>query len=347
MRYFSCLMMVGLLPAWAPIGLARAQEAEAEKVMRIVLDNQPDLQTRLFSLHQVDIEDFVNTVRVVYNVRNVSAVERTNSVVVRSTAATLDEIAALLEQMKQQKPEEGVRQLIQVVPLIHRDAGEIAALLEELFGDTQFMSGHESTRIMPDHGSGQMVVKSHNAAEIAEILRTIKALDVSSTGPQQQQVKTLAVTVDFIRGTFGETGEGDLPESLQGVGAVLRKSGLGDLSVYGHLMVRTQEGEQFQSKGVVRSGAGTDAAAFINISGQAEVVADRAQLYIQSHLSIPITVQRGRDNTGEARAVLNYEDLDLNTTTTVPLGDYFVLGAMPTSTGYSDTILMVIRITAE
>lgn len=338
MRYFSCLVMVGLLPVWAPISLARAQDAEAEKVMKIILENQTNFQTRLFSLNHVDIGDFVNTVHVVYNVRNVSSVERTNSVVVRSTPATLDEIAVLLDQMEEQQGEGPAMALIQVVQLTQRDPGLIASLLDELFHDTH---------IMPDHDSGQIVLKSDNAAEIAEILRMIKALDISATGLPQRQVKTLAVTIDFIRGTFGGTSAGDLPESLKGVGTALRKSGLGDLSVYGHLMVRTQEGEQFQSTGVVRSGAGTDAAAFIKISGRVEVIDDRAQLYIQSHLSIPITVQRGRDNAGQPLLTSTYEDLDLGTTTTVPLGDYFVLGAMPASTGDSDTILMVIHITAE
>lgn len=337
MRYFSCLMMVGLLPAWAPIGLAPAQETEAEKVMKIILENQTNLQTRLFSLNQVDMRDFVNTVRAVYNVPNVSSVERTNSVVVRSTSATLDEIAGLLEQMKQQKPKDAARELIQVVPLTHRDPGMITELLDQLFHDTH---------IMPDHDSGQIILKSDNAAEIAEILRMIKALDASATGPPQGQVRTLAVTIDFIQASVGTEGEGSLPDNLQEVGAALRKSGLGKLSLYGHLMVRTQEGQEFKSNGVVRSGQEGTPVSLVSARGTAKLVNGRAELQIRSILRVPIAQTRA-DKTGKPYTTYTYEEFGLTTTTTVPLGDYLVLGAMPTATGDANTILMVIHITAE
>lgn len=338
MRHFSCLMIVGLLPVWAPIGLARAQEAVAEKVMKIIREHSPKLQTRLFGLNHVDLGDFVNTVKVVYNVRNVSAVERTNSVVVRSTPATLDEIAVLLDQMEQQADAGGGGGLAQVYRLKERDPDRIADLLSDMF---------VHTRIMPDYDSRQIVLKGDDAAEIEEILRMLKALDVQANyRSKRESTKTLSVTVDFIRASVGAKGEGSLPENLQGVGAALRKSGLGDLQIYGHFMVRTQEGQEFESNGVVRSGESDSPPSFLRVQGTAELVDGRAQLQIKSVLDVPIARAK-TDNAGNSITQIRYEDIGLATTTTVPLGDYLVLGAIPARTGESDSILMVINITTD
>ena len=152
--------------------------------------------------------------------------------------------------------------------------------------------------------------------------------------------------MDFIQATVGAKGKGNLPEDLQGVGAALHKSGLGDLQIYGHLMVRTQEDQEFESNGVVRSGESDSPPSFLRVQGTAELVDGRAQLQIKSILDVPIARTK-TDNAGKTHAQYTYQDFGLATTTTVPLGDYLVLGAIPASTGKSDTILMVIQITAE
>ena len=110
-------------------------------------------------------------------------------------------------------------------------------------------------------------------------------------------------------------------------------------------MVRTQEDEEFETNGVVRSGQDDSAVSFLRIRGNAEVIDGRAQLQITSILNVPITQTHQRE--GKTHTTTSYEEFGLTTTTTVPLGDYLVLGAMPASTEDSDTILMVIHITAD
>lgn len=333
MKFMRSSFAAGLMLAWLVAGPIYAQQNQDPGRHA---PQQENLETRVFQVKNMDLYEAYHAVEQLFSSRNTALLEQASSIVVRDTPEVLDKIAELLEQMQQLKPEQPATDLIQVVPLTHRDPDMVTVLLGELF---------HNAHIIPDLDSGQILLKSDDATEISEILRIIKSLDVSDR--QEQQVKTLAITIDFIRAKIGAQDGGSLPPNLQKVGTALRESGLGGLSVYGHLMVRTQEGEGFQGKGVVRSGAGTDAAAFIKISGQAELVGDRVQLQVRSNLSIPITFQRGRDNAGEPLLISNYEDLDLSTTTTVPLGDYLVLGAMPASTGDSDTILMVIHITAE
>ena len=71
-----------------------------------------------------------------------------------------------------------------------------------------------------------------------------------------------------------------------------------------------------------------------------------AQIRIESQLNLPIP-QTEVDLSGTTHTNYSLEDFGLSTTTTVRLGDFLVLGAMPASTEDSDTILMVIHITAD
>ena len=265
--------------------------------------------------------------------------EESNSLVVRETAAVLDQIAELFKEMEQQEPPKTARrETAQVIRLMNRDPDDIAGMLNEMF---------HQTSIRADFDSRQIVLKGDNAGEIEEIMRMIKALDVQADYRQQRaRGKTFSITVDFISATVGAKVDGDLPENLQGVAAALRKKGLGNLSVFGHLMVRSQEGEEFETKGVVRSGQTSVPASYVGLQGTAVLAGDSAQIRIESQLNMPIPRKEIAD-AGQTRTTYRLEDFGLNTTTTVRLGDYLVLGAMPASTEDSDTILMVIQVTAD
>jgi len=277
-------------------------------------------------------------VRTVYNLSHIAAVEGNNTLAIRDTPQRLEQIADLIAQMENyERVSEKYAAEAVVIVLDNREAVDIADLLNPIFS---------GARIVADYGSQQLLVTA-NAAQIAEITRMVQSLDRPERAePRGLPAKTLSVTVDFIQATVGAQGTGDLPENLQGVNAALRENGLGDAKIYGHLMVRTQEGERFESNGVVRSGKGDSAMSFLRIRGEAEVIDGRAQLQITSLLNVPITQMR-RDREGKTRTTISYEEFGLTTTTTVPLGDYLVLGAMPASTEGSDTILMVIHITTD
>ena len=297
-----------------------------------------NLVTQVFQIKIIDLEEAYEAARKVYNLSHIAAVEGNNTLVIRDTPERLEQIADLFAQMENFEPVSAKYAAEAVVIVLdHREAVDIADLLNPIFS---------GARIVADYGSQQLIVTA-NAAQIDEITRMVQSLDRPERAePRGLPAKTFSVTVDFIQATVGAQGTGDLPENLQGVNAALRENGLGDAKIYGHLMVRTQEGERFESNGVVRSGKGDSAMSFLRIRGEAEVIDGRAQLQITSLLNVPITQMR-RDREGKTRTTISYEEFGLTTTTTVPLGDYLVLGAMPASTEDSDTILMVIHITAD
>ncbi len=319
--------------------LATAQEQpERQAAREAALKRDENLVTQVFQIKNIDLEDAYEAVRRVYNLSHIAAVGGNNTLAIRDTLQRLEQIADLIAQMENyERVSEKYAAEASVIALEYREAMEIADLLNPIFS---------GARIVADYGSQQLLVTA-NAAQIAEITRMVQSLDRPERAePRGLPAKTLSVTVDFIQATVGAKGTGDLPENLQGVGAALRKKGLGNLSVYGHLMVRTQENEEFETKGVVRSGQPSVPASYLGLRGTAELVGESARIRIESRLNLPIP-QTEIDLSGMTRTNYSLEDFGLHTTTTVRLGDYLVLGAMPASTEDSDTILMVIHVTTD
>ncbi len=335
MKPLTSLLIVSFVAVWAPIGPTEAQDEPASRSRF----RDADLETRIYQLRNIDLFEANEALEQIYNARHIAMLEQSNVLVVRDTPAILDQIARLFDQMElQEKTETARRETAQVIGLHNRDPVHIANMLNGMFHDT---------RIRADFDSRQIVLKGDNAGEIEEITRMIVQLDVQADyGQERTRGKTFSITVDFISATIGATVGGDLPENLQGVAAALRKQGLGNLSVYGHLMVRSQEGEEFETKGVVRSGRPSVPASYVGLQGTAELSGDSAQIHIESQLNLPIP-QVEIDQSGTTHTSYHLEDFGLSTTTTVRLGDFLVLGAMPASTEDSDTILMVIQVTTD
>ncbi len=318
--------------------LATAQEPpELQAAREAARKRDENSVTRVFQINNMDLGDAFVAAQKIYNLPNIAMVEGNSTLVIRDTPERLEQIAELFAQMEAYEPVSRKYDAeAAVIALSHRDATDIAELLNPIFA---------AARIVADYGSQQLLVTA-SAAQIAEITRMVQSLDRPERDePRGLPAKALSVTVDFIQATVGGD-TGYLPENLQMVGEALLKNGLGDAEIYGHLMVRTQENEEFESNGVVRSDEDDSAVSFLRIRGNAEVIDGQVQLHIESNLQVPITQTR-QDNAGKTRTTISYEDFGLNTTTTVPLGDYLVLGAMPASIEDSDTILMVIHITAD
>lgn len=339
MKHLKYLLIVGLVPMLAsPSSAPAAQEQADQRDSNSTRRRKINLETRVFQVQKLSIDEAHDAVAQLFGSHNVAALEQANSLVVRDTTATLDQIGKLLSMMEEQAGSSEERVTSDVVPLTNREPADIVYLLNELF---------HRTNIMPDDYSKQIILKGNDPAEIEEILRMIKALDVEEDHYAQRELtKTLSVTIDFVRAKIGAQGSGNLPPNLQGVGAALLENGLGDASVFGHLMVRSQEEQEFESNGVVRSDDAVRPPSFLRAQGAAELVDGHAQLRIKASVNMPIA-QSKTDNAGQAKVRYSYEDFGLSTTTTVPLGDYLVLGAMPASMEESDTILMVIRVTTD
>ena len=320
------------------IGIGDVATAQEQPERQAARKRDENLVTQVFQIKNIDLGDAYEAARKVYNLSHIAAVEGNRTLVIRDTLERLEQIADLFAQMENFEPVSAKYAAeATVIALDYREAMEIAELLNPIFS---------AARIVADYGSQQLLVTA-NAAQIAEIARMVQSLDRPERAePRGLPAKTLSVTVDFIQATVGAKGTGDLPENLQGVGAALRKNGLGDAKIYGHLMVRTQEDQEFESNGVVRSSREGVPVSFVRARGTAKLVDGRAELQITSILGVPFPQTRA-DKAGKPYTKYAYEEFGLTTTTTVPLGDYLVLGAMPASTGESDTILMVIQITAE
>jgi hypothetical protein len=327
------LLIAVLVTAWVPISVATAQDDGASR------NREFELQTRIYELKNIELYGAFDALQSIYKTRHIAMLEEKKALVVRDTPAVLDQIAQLFEEMERLPPDVAPgRETAQVVRLQNRDPDQIAIMLSEMF---------HNTRIRSDFDSRQLVLKGNNAAEIKEIVSMIASLDVQADYARKgARGKTFSITVDLIAATVGAKAGGELPENLHGVAAALRKQGLGNMSVYGHMMVRTQEGEEFDTKGVVRSGQPSVPASYVGLQGTAELAGDSAEIRVESHLNLPIP-QKQVDLSGETQTSYRLEDFGLSTTTTVRLGDYLVLGAMPASTEDSDTILMVIRVTTD
>ncbi|MCH8853088.1 MAG: hypothetical protein IID41_10610 [Planctomycetes bacterium] len=339
MNMTKYVLVFGALLSLGIADLATAQdEPQKEAARNASRKRDENLVTHVFQIKNLNLHDAYEAARTIYGLAHIAAVEGNNTLIIRDTPERLEQLADLFAQMAEYEPVSAKYAAEAVVlSLDHRKAMDIARLLNPIFS---------GARIVADDGSQQLLVTA-NAAQIAEIIRMVQSLDRPERAePRGLSVKTLSVTVDFIRATVGAKGAGELPENLQGVNAALRKNGLGDAKVYGHLMVRTQEDEEFESNGVVRFGEDDSALSVLRIQGNAEMIDGQVQLRIESSLRVPFTRTR-QDREGKTRTTTSYEEFSVTTTTTVPLGDYLVLGAMPASTEDSDTILMVIHITAD
>lgn len=338
MNMAKYLLVFGTLLSLGIADLATAQEEPQKAAARNTSRRRDeDLVTRVFQVKNIDLGDAFEVTKRVYGIVYISAVESNNTLIIRNTPETLDEIAQMLDQMSEIAPQVSAYARAQVYTVQHRNVDHIADMLSEVF---------RHCKIIPDSDSGKLLV-SGSAAEVERIYMLMMELDEPGPRTRHRTIpRTLSITVDFIQATVGGYDRGTLPENLQEVDEALLKNGLGNAKVYGHLMVRTQEKEEFESNGVVRSGKDDSALSFLRIRGNAEVIDGRVQLQITSLLNVPITQTR-QDRDGKTRTTTSYEDFGLSTTTTVPLGDYLVLGAMPASIKDSDTILMVIHITAD
>lgn len=337
MNMAKYLLVFGTLLSLGIADLATAQEEPQKAAARNTSRRRDeDLVTRVFQVKNIDLGDAFEVTKRVYGIVYISAVESNNTLIIRNTPETLDEIAQMLDQMSEIAPQVSAYARAQVYTVQHHNVDQIADMLSEVF---------RHCKIIPDSDSGKLLV-SGSAAEVERIYMLMMELDEPGPRTRHRTIpRTLSITVDFIQATVGGD-SGYLPENLQMVGEALLKNGLGDAEIYGHLMVRTQENEEFESNGVVRSDEDDSAVSFLRIRGNAEVIDGQVQLHIESNLQVPITQTR-RDREGNAHTTTSYEDFGLSTTTTVPLGDYLVLGAMPASIEDSDTILMVIHITAD
>ena len=145
MKPLTSLLIVSFVAAWAPIGASEAQQEPASRSRF----RDADLETRIYQLKNIDLYEAHEAVSELYNTRHIAASQRSNVLVVRDTAAVLDQIAELFEQMEhQEKIEPSRRETARVIGLNNRDPDEIAELLNDMY---------HRTRIRADSNRGSSI----------------------------------------------------------------------------------------------------------------------------------------------------------------------------------------------
>ena len=326
-RSWTLFVVLCALPGMA---VAQQQEQQSET------QNQPSRrgprepqETRVFVLRNLHVHEMSRMISQTYGVR-VASVERSNSIVVRASNTELEEIAVLVEQMEKQQQGKPAGAGPQIVEIRHRAPEDIASVLSDM---------NLEVYVVADPESGKLVL---SGPEVSSALKVVAELD-TVRDEHRTLSPSLSVTIDIIRGTAGSKDKGNLPEHLKAVERALVSQGIGGLELFGHLMARSLENAHFEGNGVVRP-MGSQETSYIRARGQASVYEGRAELDIQTTVQVPRPAQPGGEDVTRR---ISYEDLSLETTTVVPLGDYLVLGAMPSRIEESDTILIVIRVTMD
>jgi Bacterial type II/III secretion system short domain len=195
----------------------------------------------------------------------------------------------------------------------------------------------QRARIAVDDRTRTLVVRAR-----PEEIETIKAVFAHLAKP------TRAVLIEcfFIRGKLsaGQDDNSPLPAHLSSVGQALGENGLTNLELLAPMMISAQEGMQFESEAVFgetfpdTTGIGGEMG--ISVEGTVQVGSDGqvAELTIQS---------RVRGDYRNHATVDGKTEFILETSVAVPIGDYAILAAAPSSTASGDVIALAVRVTTK
>lgn len=326
----SCTHVVlAVLGLWALAGPQAAPGQTAE--------TPAPLEVRVYTLKYLQASDARAQVEQIFsklggfNSVTLATDERTNSLICRAPLACHAEIAGLLQRVDVESAAIGAENQL-TYPLKYREASRVAAVLEEV----------RSPRLQVAFDSeANMIILRGPQADLVAAQRLLQEMDTGGGKPSEEHHAALLVSVYFLRARFGAAGSCQLSGGLEGVAEALAGHGVGECRLLGHVMARVREGEDFNTQGVVGTDAVGAGPAQIEVGGVAEAVSDGiADLTIEGRLKVPVEVR----SDGDSKPQYQTHDFGINTTTRVPLGDYLVLGAIPTKIEDSDTVILVIRI---
>ncbi len=214
------------------------------------------------------------------------------------------------------------------IPLGSHDARGLTKLLEAV--------ATESTTRFAIDPANRMLIARANEPELRFIRELMEVVE--------QPTQALTLQFFFIRGKIGsdqESNQPPLPKMLRPVTNTLRANGLGSLSLLAPIIVAADANEWFDTRATHRpkqeSGEGQDDLTF-DVRGQAR---------IQSGDVVQMTVEAGMKGTYEPTSDAGEKQagFSLETTLTVKLGSYIILGASPGSTAEGDAIALAVRVT--
>jgi|GEM_PF-2538253 len=190
-----------------------------------------------------------------------------------------------------------------------------------------------STRIAFDQGN-RLVVVGGSPDDIAAIKQVI----ASSNEPRA----SLTVSLYFIRGHVGAAGvaEDRLPESLAGVGRVLRTGGISDLSLLSPVIVTVDQGRHFEHRAALQGASGDEIQDQLQFS-----VKGTAQLSEDDRtVQITIDAEVHGEYFPPGRETAAQTLFESETTIATRLGETVVLAASPASTANGSAIALAISV---
>jgi hypothetical protein len=285
-------------------------------------------EVRVFVLKYVAADEISDIVSKTFRT-HVAVDPRTNSLVVHGDQEALSQIEKLVSQIDIKIAPSADNDTIYQAK--HRKAAELANVIDETFS--------RQMRVTFDRGSGTVILRGPEE-ELVEAMALLDRIDQAAPKQVAAIADSFTVTIDFIRGKLSTTTSGSLPPNLADVGRALQENGLGDLTHFGHVMARANEAEEFKTSGNI-AGLDADMLASVYITGAAYTreQGSSVDLTIDARLSVPFNTSKGEHP--------HYQDADfsIGTSSTVPIGDYLVLGALPSVVAGSDTVVLVIRVT--
>ncbi len=306
-----------------------AQDAGSERQGRRA--QQRDIQ--VYKLQHLEAREVLNVVHHVI-VGDISINEGHNALIVRGTSDEQAQVEVLLEQLDVPRKSGSGAAPSELHRLQYRSADDVADVLGRAFP--------QRLRVTSDEATGTLLLNGHEDTLRAAVMM-LQSLDTESSRASAQNVSSsMTISVDLILGTLGSAAPNILPKQLGGVSDALSADGVGGCSHLGHVLARLNENAEFSARGVMpMDGGQTTSEVEMSGAGYLHDNGQTAEVDFRASLIIPVT--RRNPHTGESE--VHHSDFGIETTTTVPIGDHLVLGAVPTSVGDANTVIMVIRIT--
>jgi hypothetical protein len=246
-----------------------------------------------------------------------------------------------------QGPEEAVQQTRELVRQIDVPIPEEEERIETAFIPVSSYPLEEMFRVLAQslQQSGEFRLAIDTVNQRVVVTGTPDKIQMTRQFVEQldRPDRALALNFFFISGAIGGKQDLDpkrIPKPLMPISETLLASGLGDLSLMAPMTVRTSDGREFESRGMLRievEGALDELLTF-EVEGSVRTDADSRQVRVEMRARMygHTAPEKRRETTAE---------FELETTLTAQLGQYVVLAAAPSSTASGDLVALVVQVT--
>lgn len=286
---------------------------------RVQRKAESDASLRMYKLKSANAIDVVKVLHQLgINARFVADSD-SNSVLVSAGPKALQSVEDMIVQLD--KPATNRSDESAFIKLKHRRAKDAAELLHETVLNTS------RARVAVDEAN-QMLLIDAQKRELDRARALVAEMD--------QPRDTLLMKFYFIRGKVnrGHQNLGKLPEGLHDVLVALNEQGVSELELLAPLSTRTREGSEFGIEGSTKFEGEFLRSYRINGNVLQALEGEAARLRVQAGV---------RESDGKTyKGVFSIE-----TTLTVPVGEYVVLAAAPGSSGVDEVIALAVYVQSQ